>query len=439
MTAKPEGLLSEKINSRQARVSVIGLGYVGLPLSTEFAAAGFSVTGIDIDADKVESINQGKSYIPDVPSERLSRLTEGGFLTATTDYAALAHVDTVSICVPTPLSKTRDPDISYVVEAADKVAQHIHSGQLVVLESTTYPGTTEELILPKLESTGLRVGQDFFLAFSPERIDPGNKQYAIRNTPKVIAGITGRCSELAQALYGAIVDELVPVSSTRCAEMVKLLENTFRYTNLAMVNELAVVCGTLQVDIWEVIDAAATKPFGFMPFFPGPGLGGHCIPVDPLYLSWKLRTLNSTARFIELASQINAAMPNEVVRKVVDGLNEWSKSVRNSKILILGVAYKKDVGDTRESPALDIMRALSTKGATVSYVDPYVPKLEIEDQLLHSLELDAATLEQFDCAVIVADHSLFNYELIVSHSKLVVDTRNATRCVAGDKSNVVKL
>jgi len=439
VTAKPEGLLSEKINSRQARVSVIGLGYVGLPLSTEFAAAGFSVTGIDIDADKVESINQGKSYIPDVPSERLSRLTEGGFLTATTDYAALAHVDTVSICVPTPLSKTRDPDISYVVEAADKVAQHIHSGQLVVLESTTYPGTTEELILPKLESTGLRVGQDFFLAFSPERIDPGNKQYAIRNTPKVIAGITGRCSELAQALYGAIVDELVPVSSTRCAEMVKLLENTFRYTNLAMVNELAVVCGTLQVDIWEVIDAAATKPFGFMPFFPGPGLGGHCIPVDPLYLSWKLRTLNSTARFIELASQINAAMPNEVVRKVVDGLNEWSKSVRNSKILILGVAYKKDVGDTRESPALDIMRALSTKGATVSYVDPYVPKLEIEDQLLHSLELDAATLEQFDCAVIVADHSLFNYELIVSHSKLVVDTRNATRCVAGDKSNVVKL
>jgi len=409
VTAKPEGLLSEKINSRQARVSVIGLGYVGLPLSTEFAAAGFSVTGIDIDADKVESINQGKSYIPDVPSERLSRLTEGGFLTATTDYAALAHVDTVSICVPTPLSKTRDPDISYVVEAADKVAQHIHSGQLVVLESTTYPGTTEELILPKLESTGLRVGQDFFLAFSPERIDPGNKQYAIRNTPKVIAGITGRCSELAQALYGAIVDELVPVSSTRCAEMVKLLENTFRYTNLAMVNELAVVCGTLQVDIWEVIDAAATKPFGFMPFFPGPGLGGHCIPVDPLYLSWKLRTLNSTARFIELASQINAAMPNEVVRKVVDGLNEWSKSVRNSKILILGVAYKKDVGDTRESPALDIMRALSTKGATVSYVDPYVPKLEIEDQLLHSLELDAATLEQFDCAVIVADHSLFNY------------------------------
>ena len=410
-----------------------------MPLSTEFAAAGFNVTGIDTDPDKVESVNRGESYIPDVPSEQLKRLTEAGLLNAATDYAVLAELDTVSICVPTPLSKTREPDISYVVEAADRVAEHIRSGQLVVLESTTYPGSTEELILPKLESTGLRVGEDFFLAFSPERIDPGNKEYAIRNTPKVIAGITPKCGELAQALYGAIVEWLVPVSTTRCAEMVKLLENTFRYTNLAMVNELAIMCGRLGIDVWEVIDAAGTKPFGFMSFFPGPGLGGHCIPVDPLYLSWKLRTLNYTARFIELASQINADMPNRIFRMIVDALNEASKSVKDSKILVLGVAYKRDVSDTRESPALDIMRALSAKGAILSYIDPFVPKLELDNQTFHSLELDADTLEQFDCAVIVADHSRFDYDLIVSHSKLVVDTRNATRRVAGDKSNVIKL
>ena len=432
-------LLKKKIDDKQARVGVIGLGYAGLPLSTEFAAAGFNVTGIDTDPDKVESVNRGESYIPDVPSEQLKRLTEAGLLNAVADYAVLAELDTVSICVPTPLSKTREPDISYVVEAADRVAEHIRSGQLVVLESTTYPGSTEELILPKLESTGLRVGEDFFLAFSPERIDPGNKEYAIRNTPKVIAGITPKCGELAQALYGAIIERLVPVSTTRSAEMVKLLENTFRYTNLAMVNELATMCGRLGIDVWEVIDAAGTKPFGFMSFFPGPGLGGHCIPVDPLYLSWKLRTLNYTARFIELASQINADMPNRIFRMIVDALNEASKSVKDSKILVLGVAYKKDVSDTRESPALDIMRALSAKGAILSYIDPFVPKLELDNQTFHSLELDADTLEQFDCAVIVADHSRFDYDLIVSHSKLVVDTRNATRRVAGDKSNVIKL
>jgi UDP-N-acetyl-D-glucosamine dehydrogenase len=437
--SKFAGLLRAKIDSRQARVGVIGLGYAGLPLSTLFAAAGFQVTGVDTDPDRVERVNRGESYIPDVASEQLTSLSESGSLRATADYAELAELDTISICVPTPLSKTREPDISYVVEAADGVAENVRSGQLIVLESTTYPGTTEEVILPKLQSTGLRVGEDFFLAFSPERIDPGNIDYSIGNTPKVVAGITPKCSELAQTLYGTVIERLVPVSTTRCAEMVKLLENTFRYTNLAMVNELAIMCGRLGVDVWEVIDAAETKPFGFMSFLPGPGLGGHCIPVDPLYLSWKLKTLNYTAQFIELASQINADMPNQVVHTIVDALNEASKSVKDSRILILGVAYKKDVSDTRESPALDIMRALRAKGAILSYIDPFVPQLELEDQMFHSLGLDAETLEQCDCAVIVADHSRFDYDLIVGHSKLVVDTRNATRCVTGDKVNVVKL
>jgi UDP-N-acetyl-D-glucosamine dehydrogenase len=432
-------VLKAKIDSRKARIGVIGLGYAGLPLATLFAEAGFRVTGIDTDPDRVESVTRGVSHIPGVASQQLKGLSESGFLSATDDYAVLAELDAVSICVPTPLSKTREPDISYVVEAAGGVAKNMRSGQLIVLESTTYPGTTEELILPRLQSTGLRVGEEFFLAFSPERIDPGNAEYSIGNTPKVVAGITPKCSELAQDLYGTVIERLVPVSTTRCAETVKLLENTFRYTNLAMVNELAIMCGRLGVDVWEVIEAAGTKPFGFMSFLPGPGLGGHCIPVDPLYLSWKLKTLNYTARFIELAGQINADMPNRVFRKIVAALNEVSKSVNNSRILILGVAYKKDVSDTRESPALDIMRALLEKGAILSYVDPFVPQLELESQAFHSLELDAETLEQFDCAVIVADHSRFDYDLIVSRSKLVVDTRNATGCVTGDKSNVVGL
>lgn len=437
--SKFAGLLRAKIDSRQAQVGVIGLGYAGLPLAALFATAGFRVTGIDTDLDRVERVNRGESYIPDVASEQLTSLSESGSLRATADYAALAELDTISICVPTPLSKTREPDISYVVEAAGGVAENVRSGQLIVLESTSYPGTTEELILPKLQSSGLRVGEGFFLAFSPERIDPGNIDYSIGNTPKVVAGITPKCSELAQTLYGTVIERLVPVSTTRCAEMVKLLENTFRYTNLAMVNELAIMCGRLGVDVWEVIDAAETKPFGFMSFLPGPGLGGHCIPVDPLYLSWKLKTLNYTAQFIELAGQINADMPNQVVHKIVDALNEASKSVKDSRILILGVAYKKDVSDTRESPALDIMRALLAKGAILSYIDPFVPQLELDDQTFRSLGIDAGILEQSDCAVIVADHSRFDYDLIVSHSQVVVDTRNATRCVTGDKSNVVKL
>ncbi len=432
-------VLKEKIESRRARVSVIGLGHVGLPLATAFASAGYNVTGIDTDREKVESVGRAESYVPDIPSDRLKEFVDAGLLKATGDYAAVAQTDAVVICVPTPLSKTRDPDISYVVEAADAVAANIRLGQLIVLESTTYPGTTEELILPKFEATGLKAGEDFFLAFSPERIDPGNKVYTIANTPKVISGVTPQCTELAHALYSTITERVVPVSSTRCAELVKLLENTFRYTNLAMVNELALMCERLGIDVWEVIDAAATKPFGFMPFFPGPGLGGHCIPVDPMYLSWKLKTLNYTARFIELASQINASMPGHVLRKIADGLNESSKSVRSSKILILGVAYKGDVADTRESPAIEIMRLLAEKGAAVSYVDPYVPTLEIDTEIYRSLELDPATLERFDCAVIVADHSCFDYDVIVKHSRLVVDTRNATRNVTGDRSRVRKL
>ena len=433
------GLLKAQICKREAHVGVMGLGYVGLPLATEFAAAGYKVTGVDTDPAKVESINRGKSYVPDVPSEQLGKLRERKLLYATTDTSVLAEMDTISICVPTPLGKTRDPDISFVVEATDKIAANVHSGQLIVLESTTYPGTTEEVILPKLESTGLKVGVDFFLAFSPERIDPGNKQYTLKNTPKVIAGITAQCCELAKTLYGAVIERVVPVSSTRCAEMVKLLENTFRYTNLAMVNELAIMCERLGVDVWEVIDAAATKPFGFMPFFPGPGLGGHCIPIDPHYLSWKLRTLNYTARFIELADQINTEMPHHVVRKIADGLNDVSKSVKSSKILILGVAYKRDVADTRESPALDIMKLLSAKGAIISYSDPYVPVLKFESEPYYSVRLDPSALEQFDCAVIVSDHSCFDYTMIVGHSKLLVDTRNATRNVIGDKRRIIKL
>ena len=432
-------LLKETIESRRARVAIIGLGHVGLPLATAFASAGFNVTGIDTDLEKVESVRRAESYVPDVPSDLLRNFVHAGLLRATSDYSAAAEADAVIICVPTPLSKTRDPDISYVIEAADGVAANIHRGQLIVLESTTYPGTTEELILPKFEATGLKVGEDFFLAFSPERIDPGNKQYTIANTPKVVSGVTVTCSELAQALYGTIAERVVPVSSTRCAELVKLLENTFRYTNLAMVNELALMCERLGVDVWEVINAAATKPFGFMPFFPGPGLGGHCIPVDPLYLSWKLKTLNYTARFIELASQINASMPGHVVRKIADALNESSKSVKNSKVLILGVAYKKDVADTRESPALEIMKLLIEKGAAVSYADPYVPTLEVEEQMYRSLRLESAILEEFDCAVIVADHSCLDYDMIVRHCKIVVDTRNATRNITSHRSKVRKL
>lgn len=406
-------------------VAVIGLGYVGLPLSVEFAASGLRVTGIDLDKEKVKRVNAGESYVLDVSNEALADPVRRGLLKATTEFSVLSEADAVCICVPTPLTKTMDPDISYIVAAVDAVAKHLHRGMLVVLESTTYPGTTEELVLPKLEETGLKAGADFFLAFSPERVDPGNKHFATRNTPKVIGGITPECTQKAIELYGHAVDTLIPVSSPSAAEMVKLLENTFRAINIGLVNELAIMCDRLGVDVWEVIEAAKTKPFGFMPFYPGPGLGGHCIPIDPLYLSWKLKTFNYTARFIELATAINSSMPEHVAQKISDALNECSKSVKGSKILILGVAYKQDVGDTRESPAIDIMGLLGKKGADIQYSDPYVPEFDVLGKRLKSYNV-ADGLAQFDCVAIVTAHKNVDYAKVVNGASLVFDARNAT-------------
>jgi len=437
VSAQAQALL-EKIAAREAQVGVVGLGYVGLPLAVAFAEAGFSVTGLETDPDRVADVLAGRSYIPDVPSARLAPLVREGRLRATGDYAAVRHLDALSICVPTPLSKTRDPDISFIVAATEAIAAHGRAGQLVVLESTTYPGTTEEVVLPRLLRNGYRVGEDLFVAFSPERVDPGNPHYTIRNTPKVIAGITPTCLQVACALYACIVERLVPVSSTRAAEMVKLLENTFRAVNIALVNEVALMCDRLGLDVWEVIDAAATKPFGFMPFYPGPGLGGHCVPVDPHYLSWKLRTLNYNARFIQLASEVNAAMPEYVARKVASALNDEGKPVKGARVLILGVAYKRDVKDTRESPALDILRLLRAWGAEVQYHDPYVPSLPLEGETLSCAPLDPATLAGADAVVVVTDHSAYDWDEVLAHARLVVDTRNATRGRRG-RARVVKL
>lgn len=424
--------LLKRISERQVRVGVIGMGYVGLPLAVEIANSGIDVTGIDVDDSKVEKINAGHSYIPDVSSESVAKHVKAGRFRALADFKAIRELDAVIICVPTPLSKTKDPDLSMVVSAVDRIAENLRRHQLIVLESTTYPGTTEELILPKLEESGLRVGEDFFLAFSPERVDPGNPVYNTFNTPKVIGGVTPRCLEVASKLYRNFIERIVPVSSSRSAEMVKLLENTFRSVNIGLVNEMALMCDRLKVDVWEVIEAAATKPFGFMPFQPGPGLGGHCIPIDPLYLSWKLKTLNYRARFIELASEINADMPHYVVNKVNDALNEFSKSVRNSKVLIIGVSYKKDIDDLRESPALDVIQLLRQRGANVLYHDPYVPGINFEQGALKSVPLDEG-LVQSDCAVIVTNHSSIDYSKVVHLSKVVLDTRNATRGIASPK------
>lgn len=425
MTIKQE--LINRLNERKARVGIVGLGYVGLPLAVEFAEAGFSVIGVDVSANKVAQLNRGESYIPDIPTERLKPLIENGRLCGSTDYADLRQTDTVSICVPTPLRKTKDPDMSYVVQAVEEVAAVCHEGMLIVLESTTYPGTTEEIILPKLMNNGFRVGENVFVAFSPERIDPGNLKFGVRNTPKVVGGVTSDCTDVAIALYSSAVDQVVPVSSPTTAEMVKLLENTFRAVNIGLVNEMALMCDKLGIDVWEVIQAAASKPFGFMPFYPGPGLGGHCIPVDPHYLSWKLKTLNYNARFIELASEINTSMPLYVVDKIVDALNDQSKAVRGSKIVVLGVAYKRDVDDVRESPALDVIGLLEGKGAHVVYHDPYVPSIRLEDQ--HRMETVAYSdqlLEDADCVVILTDHRTYDWQHVLDHSKLIVDTRHAT-------------
>ncbi len=420
--------LLEKIKSREARVGIIGLGYVGLPLAVVFAEAGFNVVGIDIDARKVDAINQGESYIEDVTSDVIQALVKGPQprLRATTDFAALRQCDAVSICVPTPLRKTGDPDVSYIVSAVDQVARYLHSHMLVVLESTTYPGTTTEVVLPRLTGNGqgLKVGQDFFLCFSPERVDPGREDWTTRTTPKVLGGTTPACLEAGQALYGAALETIVPVSSTEAAEMVKLLENTFRAVNIGMVNEVLLMCEQLGLDAWEVIEAAATKPFGFMKFTPGPGIGGHCIPIDPLYLSWKLKSLKFTARFIELADEVNSAMPRYWVGKIQDALNDVAKPVKGSRILILGVAYKKDVSDLRESPALDIIHLLQEKGARVDYHDPHVTQFQHDGMVMTSVQdLDTA-LADADCVVVVTDHTVYNWDDVRKRTKLLVDTRN---------------
>ena len=421
-------------------MAVIGLGYVGLPLACEFARAGFTVHGIDVDGAKVERLKRGRSHVQDVPDDRLLALVRSEAILPTADFSVLARCDAVVICVPTPLRKTRDPDISYIVAAVDEIARHLHRGLLVVLESTTYPGTTEEVILPKLQSSGLKAGRDFFLAFSPERVDPGNPKFDTRNTPKILGGVTPACGRVALALYEPAIDRVISVSSTRAAEMVKLLENTFRSVNIGLVNEVALMCDRLGLDVWEIIDAAATKPFGFMPFYPGPGLGGHCIPIDPHYLSWKLKTLNYTARFIELASEVNTQMPHYVVSKVVNALNDQNRSVRGARILVLGVAYKKDVGDVRESPALDVIKVLADRGADLRYNDPYAGEISIDGgQKYRSVPLDRSELEAAALVIIVTNHSSYDYDFIVTHSRCVLDTRNATRDVTKGREKIRRL
>jgi UDP-N-acetyl-D-glucosamine dehydrogenase len=416
-----------KIVARDANVGIIGLGYVGLPLAVAFGEAGYRVFGVDVDEGKVASITKSDSYIEDIPSERLRRLVADGNLTATTDFAVLAECDAVSICVPTPLRKTGDPDISYIISAANQIARFVHPGMLVVLESTTYPGTTTEVILPRLHENGsnMTVGEDFFLCFSPERVDPGRQDWTTFNTPKVMGGVTPACQQAGCAFYESAIERVVPVSSTEAAEMVKLLENTFRAVNIGLVNEVLLMCDKLGLDAWEIIEAAATKPFGFMKFTPGPGLGGHCIPIDPLYLSWKLKTLDYNARFIELASEVNTAMPRYWVQKIQDALNEVGKPVKGSNIVVLGVAYKKDVSDIRESPALDIIHLLEAKGAHISYHDPHVRSIQHDGIAMAAIEDPATAMQEADCTVIVTDHSSYDWPWIDQHAKLIVDTRRA--------------
>ena len=423
--------LLERLTSRQARVGVIGLGYVGLPLAVAFARAGLTALGFDVNVDRTDAISRGESYIGDVPAGDVQHAVETGALTATTDFAGLAEVDTINICVPTPLRKTRDPDLSYVVAAVDQVAAHLRPGQLVVLESTTYPGTVDEVVRPRLEAGGLCAGADFFLAFSPERVDPGSAEWNTRNIPKVVGGVNARSTEAAAALYGLIVDTVVPVSSPRVAEMVKLLENTFRAVNIGLVNELALMCRDLGVDVWEVIDAAKTKPFGFMPFYPGPGLGGHCIPIDPFYLSWKARQSGFESRFIELAGHVNGGMPRYVVERVAEALNSRSRAVRGSRVHLFGMAYKPNVSDVRESPAIDVADLLQRRGAVVRYSDPFVPAVREGSVALEAVTVERALAEGVDCAVITTDHRGVDYAEVARRAPVVVDTRNALAGVEG--------
>ena len=434
-TASDISTLSDKIRSRSARVGIVGLGYVGLPLAVEFAKAGFCVTGIDVAESKIARINAGDSYVGDISSRDLEPLVNSGKLRATTDFSVVQQLDTINICVPTPLRKTKDPDMSFIVSACQEVARYFHPGMLVILESTTYPGTTDEVVLPMLEQSGLKLGRDFFLCFSPERVDPGNPRFQTSNIPKVVGGVTEDCTELGRLFYSQALEKVVPVSSTRVAEMVKLLENTFRMINIGLVNEIALMCDRIGINVWEVIDAAATKPFGFMPFYPGPGLGGHCIPIDPFYLSWKTKQAGIEARFIELAGYINGQMPHFVVDKVQYALNEASKPVKGSHIHILGVAYKKDIDDVRESPALDIMLLLKQRGARVTYSDPHIPCLKLDNLAMTSSPVETAA--DADCAVIVTDHSAFDYGKLAASARLIVDTRNALKGTAA--ANVVRL
>jgi UDP-N-acetyl-D-glucosamine dehydrogenase len=426
VTRAPIDDIIGRIKTKQVRVGVIGLGYVGLPLAVEFARAGFDVTGFDVDADKIARINRGESYIPDVPAGEVAAAVAQGRLRATADMRELGAMDAIDICVPTPLRKTRDPDLSYIVKAVEGVAAALRRGQLVILESTTYPGTTQEVVQPMLEAGGLQAESDFYLAFSPERVDPGNTRFTTRTIPKVVGGIGPASTAAASALYGSVVATVVPVSSTRVAEMVKLLENTFRAVNIGLVNEIALMCHKMDINVWEVIDAAGTKPFGFMPFYPGPGLGGHCIPIDPFYLSWKARQTGFECRFIELAGHINGAMPAYVVERIVDALNTVRKPLNGSRIHLYGVAYKRDVSDMRESPALDILELLCQRGAAVTYTDPYVPQLVHGGHTLASVPFDAALAAGADCAVIATNHTSFDYERLAA-LPLVVDTRNALR------------
>jgi UDP-N-acetyl-D-glucosamine dehydrogenase len=429
--------LEKKIKDHTLKVGVVGLGYVGLPLAIEFTNKQFQVIGIDVAREKVELLNQGKNYIKDVKDGELKTAVEQGLFKATTDFAVVAELDAISICVPTPLRKTKDPDVSYIVAALDEIVKYIHDDMLIVLESTTYPGTTRELMLPMLEEGGLKVGKDIFLAFSPERVDPGNAVYQTKNTPKVMGGITPRCTALALLLYQQIIDTIVPVSTAEAAELVKLLENTFRSINIGLVNEMALMCDKLGVNVWEVIEAASTKPFGFMKFLPGPGLGGHCIPIDPYYLSWKMKTLNYRARFIELAGEINSEMPEYMVDLVAEGLNRCQKSINGSRILVLGVAYKRNIDDVRESPALDIMKLLEAKGAQVEFHDSFVPSISWNGKVKQSVDL--SNLSGYNAAMVVTDHSHVDYESLVRRLPLFVDARNVTEAFFSQYQNIIRL
>ena len=429
---KQTSLLRNKIETRQARIGVLGLGYVGLPLAVEFAEAGFSVTGFEVDPGRIRRLLSKESYVADVPATQLASVIDKKRFYPTTNFSRLEAMDAVIICVPTPLNKTKDPDISFIASATDQIGKFLHRQELIVLESTTYPGTTREYMLPRLQAKGLKAGKDFYLAFSPERIDPGNPNFKFNNTPKVVGGITPACRDLAALLYGQVIDRVIPLSSCESAEMVKILENTFRAVNIGLVNEMALVCDKLGLNVWEIIDAAATKPYGFMPFYPGPGLGGHCIPVDPHYLSWKMKSLNFSTRFIELAGEVNSHMPEFVVERISRALNDRKKPVNGSSILLLGMTYKADVADLRESPALDILHLLIEQGAQVSFHDPYVSTLKIGDQEMAGKALSPALLKSVDAVVITTPHREFNAQDIVHHSKLVIDTRNVTRGLKAD-------